>query len=66
MPADMRARLGPLELPAGPGRERVRLVSRNPERVGQVGAFEIVPQAQLDDLPLARVQPGDRGPDQVA
>ena len=40
-----------LEVGPGPGRHYVRLVARHPEGIGQVGAVQLVTQAQLDDLP---------------
>ena len=62
-----RARAGPghheraqrgLEVGPGPGGEGLRLVARHPQRVSQVRAVELVPQAQLDDFPVRRIQPG--------
>ncbi len=60
-----RAQRG-LELGARTGRQRVRLVARHAQRGGQLGPIQLMPQVQLDDLPLARVQPAQRGPDQLA
>jgi hypothetical protein len=55
---------GPFQLAAGPRQQRVRVVARHSEHVGQILTLELVAQAQLDDIPLARVQPVDRVPDQ--
>ena len=44
----------------------MRLVGRDAERVGQVGAVQVVPQVQLDDLAVAGVQPADGGQHQAA
>ena len=40
------------------------MVARHAERVGELVTVEFGDQAQLDDVPLARVQAGDRGLDQ--
>src|ERR1700735_19672 len=40
----------PFQLAAGPRRQGVRLIQRDAERVGQVGAVEGVPQVALDRL----------------
>ena len=39
----------------------MRLAARHAEDVREVGAVESVPQVQLADLPVHRVQPGQRG-----
>ena len=46
---------------AGPCCQRVRLPGRHAENGRQVGAAEPMPQVQLNDLPLHRIQPGQRG-----
>jgi hypothetical protein len=43
----------------------VRVVARHSEHVGQILARELVAQAQLDDIPVAWIQPVDRIPDQL-
>jgi hypothetical protein len=55
-----------LQLAAGPGQQRVGVVAGHPERGGEFVALEFLHQAQLDDVPVARVQPVHRGPDQLA
>ncbi len=62
---DQRAE-GPLQLAAGPGLQRVSVVAGHSERVGQFVAVEPLDQAELDDVPLAGVQPADRVPDELA
>ena len=42
------------------------MVAGNAERVREVGAVEFVPQIQLDDLALTRVETCDRGADEFA
>src|ERR1035437_2922852 len=42
-----------LELAAGPRGQRVRLVTRHPENIRQIGMVELVPEVELDDLALA-------------
>src|SRR5215470_19186036 len=44
----------------------MRLVRAHAERVGEVPAGKIVAEAQLDDLPVAGVEPGERGAHQRA
>ena len=46
---------------AGPCCQRVRLPGRHAENGRQVGAAKPMPQVQLADLPLHRIQPGQRG-----
>ena len=41
------------------------MVAGHPECVGEFGAVKLLNQAQLDDIPLTRVQPVDGGPDQL-
>ena len=41
------------------------MVAGYAERAGEFVAVELGDQAQLDDIPLTRVQPTDRGPDQL-
>ena len=53
------------ELAARPRQQRVGVVAGHPERVGEFVVVKLRDQAQLDDIPLARVQPVDRGPDQL-
>ena len=55
----------PLQLAARPRQQRVGVVARHPERSGELVAVKLMDQAQLDDIPLARVQPVDGGPDQL-
>ena len=47
-----------LEVSPGPGGHGVGLVTRDAERVGEVGASQLVPEVQLDDLPFAGSQAG--------
>jgi hypothetical protein len=61
---DQRAE-GSLQLAASPGQQRVGVVARHSERRGELVAVELADQAELDDVPLPRVQPVDRGPDQL-
>ena len=49
-----------LEMSPGPRGHGVRLVARDAECIGQVGAVQLVPEVQLDDLPLAGSQAGQR------
>ena len=55
-----------LQLAAGARRQGVRLVPRHAEHGRQVGAVQVVPEVELDDLALARVQPVEGGPDEPA
>ena len=57
---------GGVEPLPGPRAKPMRLVARHAQRVGQVGAVELVAHAQLDDLPVTRLQPGQRRPRQLA
>ena len=52
------------ELAAGPRQLGVGVVAGHSEGLGEFVAVEFMDQAQLDDVPLARVQPVYRGPDQ--
>ena len=56
----------PLQLAAGPGGQLVRLVPRYAEHRGQVGALQVVPEIELDDLALGRFQPAEDGADELA
>ena len=56
----MSAPSAALEARSRPRGEGLRVVARNPQRVRQVRAVELVPQAQLDDFPVPRVQPRQR------
>ncbi len=56
---------GPFQLGAGPRQQRVRVVTRHSQRVRQIITLKFVDQAQLDDIPLARIQPVNRRPDQL-
>ena len=38
----------------------MRLVDRHAERVGEIRSVQVVPQIQLDDLAVARIEPGYR------
>jgi hypothetical protein len=51
----------------GPGarREQLCLVGRHAEHVGQVGAGQLVPHGQLDDLLVFPAECGQRGRDQL-
>ncbi len=51
-----------LEMCPRPRGHGVGLVARDAERVGQVGPVQLVTQVQLDDLPLAGGEPGQRRP----
>jgi hypothetical protein len=51
---------------AAAGGQRARLVAWHAERVGQVGAVETVPHAELDDLPVGGAQPSQRRLGQLA
>jgi hypothetical protein len=42
----------------------VGVVAGHSERVGEFVVVKLLDQAQLDDIPLPRVQSVDRGPDQ--
>ena len=53
------------ELAARPRQQRVGVVAGHSERVGEFVVVEFGEQAQFDDIPFARVQPVDRGPDQL-
>ncbi len=65
-PGDDQYAEGFLQLAAGPRRHRVRMAARHAQHGGQVGTVQVVPQVQLDDLAVRRVQPGDGGPYQCA
>ena len=54
-----------LKLAAGPRGQRMRLVTRHPENIRQIGAIELMPEVQLDDLALAGIQAAQRRPHQV-
>src|SRR5437660_312861 len=55
-----------LQPAAGLGGQVVRLVPRHAEHGGQVGALQVVPQVQLDDLAFGRVQAVQGGADELA
>ena len=61
---DQRAE-GSLQLAAGPGQQRMGVVARHSEGRGELVAVELGDQAELDDVPLPRIQPVDRGPHQL-
>ena len=61
---DQRAQRS-FELAARPRQQRVGVVAGHPERVGEFVVVEFGDQAQLNDITFARVQPVDRGPDQL-
>ncbi len=63
---DQQRAQGPLQLATGAGLQRVRLVRLDAQRIREVGAVQLVPQVQLDDLAVPRIQPRDSGPDQFA
>ena len=56
-PADQQRRQARLELIAGPGQQRVRVVAGDAEHGRDLGRLEPLAQLKLDDLALARVQP---------
>ena len=45
--------------------QRKGAVAGHPKCVGEFVVVKLVVQAQLDDIPLARIQPVDRGPEQL-
>ena len=53
------------ELAARSRQQRVGVVAGHSERVGEFVVVEFGHQAQFDDIPFARVQPVNRGPDQL-
>ena len=56
----------PLQLAAGVRRQAVCLVPRHAEHGREVGALQVVPEVELDDLALSRVQPVEGGADEPA
>ena len=56
--ADEQHRQAGLKLLAGPRHQRVRMVAGDAEHGRDLGRLQALAQLELDDLPLARVQPG--------
>ncbi len=53
------------QLAAGAGQQGVGVVARHAEGGGEILARQLMPQAQLDDIPLGGIQPAERLPDQL-
>ena len=64
--ADDQHGQGVLQPVARTGGQSQGVVARYAEDGRQVGAVQLVPQAQFEDLPLIRVQPGQGGADHPA
>ena len=54
------------QLAAGARGHGVGLVPRHAEHRGEVGAMQVVPEVEFDDLAFIRVQPVEGGPDELA
>ncbi len=54
------------QLAAGAGGQGVRLIPGDAEHRREVGALQVMPQAELEGLPLSRAQPGQGSPDEPA
>jgi hypothetical protein len=55
-----------LQLVAGARGQGVRLVPRYPQHGREVGALQVVPEVELDDLALTGAQPVEGGPHEPA
>ena len=49
-----------LQLVAGPGQQRVRVVAGDSEHAGHLAAAQALPQLQFEDFPLGRPDPAER------